>query len=519
MQTSLRRCAALAVFVLAGAVSVAQDGAEDDEVLRDDWFVVFQAGARTGWAHERTVRTTEGGLPVLVTDQETFLSGAPSTGERMEKPIVASQRFVEDEAGKVLRYETSFDMAGKLLQKRSGRLDGDEMVVVEDGKERRVPYPAGALGLAAAERAIVGDGLVAGRTGSAERFAPGEASLSERVSWAVNREERLDLIGRLVRALRVVRKDPTTIDDVLWMDERGRDFGGSTNMGTLVSLLTEERLAKTEADPRTLALQRAVAPDRAISLDSRPVRAAFRLSRGGKPVGTVPAEGGQRVKALAGGALEIEVDAIDLPAGSVATYKRPWAGPEDMKQWLAPGPLVECDDSAMREMADLAVSEMEDALHCARAIEWFVRAYFTKPCHGPGFASALEVIDSREGDPSEAAVMAVGLARYEGLPARLVAGLAYFPTTDPPLEPPVGVFGPHFWAEVYIGDGRWYPIDPSRAHDVSIQKHIDDLVGHGGFDATHIALLRSDLSTATPVTDLLFPVLDFLDGLEVRVLR
>ena len=326
-------------------------------------------------------------------------------------------------------------------------------------------------------------------------------------------------MGRVVRAFRVVRKDPTTIDDVLWMDERGRDFGGSTNMGTLVSLLTEERLAKTEADPRTLALQRAVAPDRAISLDSRPVRAAFRLSRGGKPVGTVPAEGGQRVKALAGGALEIEVDAIDLPAGSVATYKRPWAGPEDMKQWLAPGPLVECDDSAMREMADLAVSEMEDALHCARAIEWFVRAYFTKPCHGPGFASALEVIDSREGDPSEAAVMAVGLARYEGLPARLVAGLAYFPTTDPPLEPPVGVFGPHFWAEVYIGDGRWYPIDPSRAHDVSIQKHIDDLVGHGGFDATHIALLRSDLSTATPVTDLLFPVLDFLDGLEVRVLR
>jgi hypothetical protein len=48
---------------------------------------------------------------------------------------------------------------------------------------------------------------------------------------------------------------------------------------------------------------------------------------------------------------------------------------------------------------------------------------------------------------------------------------------------------------------------------------IDSLAGHGGFDATHVAVLRSDLATDKPVTDIVLPVLAFMDGLTIEVVE
>ena len=38
-------------------------------------------------------------------------------------------------------------------------------------------------------------------------------------------------------------------------------------------------------------------------------------------------------------------------------------------------------------------------------------------------------------------------------------------------------------------------IDPLRMDGTHPTKHADELAGHGGFDATHVAVLRSDLNT------------------------
>jgi transglutaminase-like putative cysteine protease len=130
------------------------------------------------------------------------------------------------------------------------------------------------------------------------------------------------------------------------------------------------------------------------------------------------------------------------------------------------------------------------------------------------------VISSRTGDSTEAAILAVGCARALGLPARLVAGFVYWePGKWPGDRYPKGAFAFHVWAEIYAGENLWHPVDPTRMDAATSPSKVSDLVGHGGFDATHVAVLRSDVATTTPFTDIVLPVLEFMDGLRIEVLE
>ncbi len=64
-----------------------------------------------------------------------------------------------------------------------------------------------------------------------------------------------------------------------------------------------------------------------------------------------------------------------------------------------------------------------------------------------GFASALEVLERREGDCTEHAVLLVSLLRAAGIPARVVSGLAYGK----------GFLFGHMWTEAYVD--HWRTLD------------------------------------------------------------
>ncbi len=63
----------------------------------------------------------------------------------------------------------------------------------------------------------------------------------------------------------------------------------------------------------------------------------------------------------------------------------------------------------------------------------------------------LDLIEKREGDCSEYALLFTTLARAAGVPAREVSGLMY-------MGDKTKAFGPHAWNEVVL-DGHWTPID------------------------------------------------------------
>jgi hypothetical protein len=153
-------------------------------------------------------------------------------------------------------------------------------------------------------------------------------------------------------------------------------------------------------------------------------------------------------------------------------------------------------------------------------IELNVHDYVQPAPADVGFGTACDAISSQTGDSTEAAVLAVAWARATGLPARLVAGFVYWDASKWPASTfPRGAFAFHAWAEIYVADGTWHPVDPMRMDGTSPTKNVDELAGHGGFDETHVAVLRSDLATAKPVTDIVLPVLAFMDGLTIEVVE
>lgn len=168
----------------------------------------------------------------------------------------------------------------------------------------------------------------------------------------------------------------------------------------------------------------------------------------------------QRVTSLGGGDWFIDVGS-SYPGG------QPGPTPEDLQSnaWL------QSDAPEVRALAAQAVGSASTARMKIRRLRLFVTKYITEHGLDVGYASALEVVNSHQGDCTEYAVLLAALARAEGIPARVVTGMVY-------AERYAGasrVFLPHAWVQAWI-DGRW------QSYDSALRR----------FDSTHIALDSGD---------------------------
>ena len=495
---------------------VAQDEEPAAEVVVfDRWYASFHNGKKAGWSHRRRVRTSQDGVPVLVTKSESsafLIGGDPESGR-----MVGSQRIVEDGGGRVLSYRTSMDMGmASGPQTREGTLEGDVIHALEDGNKRDVPYPEEALGPAAVDR-VVHANLKPGTTGEIVQFRPIDAT-GEVVAWKVEgMTETVNVLGHYMWLTRVERTGSDGMPQVALVGPGAREYAGTSMLGVWSWFLTEELVAKQDAEPASLVSGRVLAVDRATSMSPKPVRRRWRLSRESGPVGELPQGVGQTIVARgAGGSLDIEVTFTEPPSGTA--LPRPYAGATDMARFLAATPMVELANERLQRISKMVVGELINSIRSARMVELCVKQYVHPSPANVGFGTACDTISSRTGDSTEAAALAIGFARAAGLPARFVSGFVYWePKMWPGDRYPNGAFAPHAWAEIYVADGVWLPIDPMRMDGTEPQMSVDELEGHGGFDATHIAVLRSDLDTATPFTDVVWPTLLFMDGLRIEV--
>jgi hypothetical protein len=88
-----------------------------------------------------------------------------------------------------------------------------------------------------------------------------------------------------------------------------------------------------------------------------------------------------------------------------------------------------------------------------------------------GYSTALDALHSGSGDCSEFALLLAAFARAQGIPTRVVFGMAY----SSRFTGRTNVFSPHAWVQVWE-QRRWV------SYDAALNK----------FDATHIALAASD---------------------------
>ncbi|QWP77552.1 transglutaminase domain-containing protein [Lysobacter sp. K5869] len=144
-------------------------------------------------------------------------------------------------------------------------------------------------------------------------------------------------------------------------------------------------------------------------------------------------------------------------------------GAEALRRYLAPTPWLQSRDRAVASFARAAGMGGVDAR--MRRLVAAVQAQLSGPVVYSGYRSAREALSQREGDCTEYALLLAAAARARGIPARVVAGLAY----GSRFAGRAHAFGPHMWVQAWNGE-RWVSYD----------------AGLGEFDAGHLVLAIGD---------------------------
>ncbi len=122
--------------------------------------------------------------------------------------------------------------------------------------------------------------------------------------------------------------------------------------------------------------------------------------------------------------------------------------------------------------ADILGEEEDRRVAAKRLVDWVYDYLIKAPTIG--VPNALEVLQVGQGDCNEHTSLYVALARAQGIPTRITAGLVWSERIGG------GGFYYHAWPEVWFGEETgWVPVDPT--------------FGQFPADATHIAIVHGDL--------------------------
>jgi len=120
--------------------------------------------------------------------------------------------------------------------------------------------------------------------------------------------------------------------------------------------------------------------------------------------------------------------------------------PEDEKKFLKPTPFIQSDHPKIRKLARQIVSKNDAPLKKAtKLMDWINKNIEKRPVLS--LPDALSTLENRMGDCNEHAVLLAALARGEGIPVKVEAGLVYLN----------GRFYYHAWNLLYLG--RWITAD------------------------------------------------------------
>jgi len=116
--------------------------------------------------------------------------------------------------------------------------------------------------------------------------------------------------------------------------------------------------------------------------------------------------------------------------------------------FLAAGQYIQSDHASVVAIADsIRKANSGDEWAIATEISRWVHDWITGKNFEQGFASALEVLESREGDCTEHSMLLTALLRAAGIPARPAVGLAYSQ----------GTLVGHMWSEAHVD--YWRSLD------------------------------------------------------------
>jgi transglutaminase-like putative cysteine protease len=150
----------------------------------------------------------------------------------------------------------------------------------------------------------------------------------------------------------------------------------------------------------------------------------------------------------AGNPFELTVTAVRQPAPAADPLP---AEPE----FLGTSYFIDWDNPTVRQHAAAAVGDLPPSatpFQKAQAVERWVRRSMKPADYSQSMATCANTARTLSGDCTEYAMLAVGMCRALGVPARTAMGVVYAPAGGG------AVLAYHMWFEVYAG-GQWIPLD------------------------------------------------------------
>jgi hypothetical protein len=426
----------------------------------EEWMGVYYKGGKIGYTHHRLV-PEEGGY---VFSEESLLRLA-----LLDTPQVVRARISGHAAADFALRDVSFELRSGI-----GALQASGVVGT---KEFRLTLRSGAdvseqvlslnepLYLPSTLRALLqGEALQPGRTLEALIFDP--TSLKhDRARVTVEGYESVPQGKGGEQAWRV-REEFRDVVTTAWLDATGGVLREEGPMGlVLVRETFEQALDEGWAADTALDLVAREAVPVARPIEDARHRRALRVRLSGIAVDRIPSDSEQ----VRDGAV-LTITRAEI--AGLESYSLPYAGGDHAEE-LAPTAFLQSAHPRVREAARAALGGERDARRAAARLNTFVHEYLRK-LPTISIPNALQVLDMREGDCNEHAVLLAALGRAVGLPSRVVAGAVYLD----------GVFLYHAWCEVWLG--QWVSIDPALHQFPADATHLKLVVG--GPDE-HVALL------------------------------
>ena len=465
---ALNVCFVFAVIACLTCTSSASSKAVSDET---EYLAIFMDGKKVGYAIETRAVS---GDKVTTTEQVSITISRGGISMTIEM----TETSFETADGEPLGFESTQKL-GAMAMKMTGQVDKQgnvNMTTTSMGAEQKSTFqwPQGAMMAEGLRLLTLKKGLKEGTEYSVKIFSAGVMQAVD-TKISIGSEQKVDLLGRVV----TLREVTTTLimpgaGEIISTSYVDRDLRMQKNIMPIAGLQVEMvacarefALGKNDVleliDKMFLASPEPLnnlASAKSITYDLSPVKGASDFK--------IPSNDNQKAQRRGDGKIILKVEPVAAPAGVKFPYKGTDAA---ILEAMEPTRYLQSDNERIIELARRAAGDTKDAAEAARKIEAFVAGYIENRSLSVGYASAAEVAASRQGDCSEFAVLTAAMCRAVGIPAQVVAGVAY-------VDDFLGHqgFGGHAWTQAYIG-GKWIGLDASFRG-----------AGRGGYDAGHIVL-------------------------------
>ena len=459
------------IFWPATAISTETKPALDETQTEMEYFAIFMEGKKVGHAVES--RTVSDGK--VTTSEKAVITISRAN---VAVTVEMTETSIETTAGEPLGFE-AIQQLGAMVMKVTGTVDKKGLVNVTNtsmGTEQKstLEWPQGAVLAEGLRLQSLKKGLKEGTQYTVKIFSPGMLQAID-AQVRIGPKQNVDLLGRIVTLIEVVTTldmpDAGQVTSTSYVDEELRV---QKNIMPIAGIQVEmvacaKEFALGQNDVLELIDKMFLASPEPLEDFSSVKSITYHISPITETADfTIPSNDNQKVQQLENGKVTLTVEPVAAPAGVGFPYQ---GEDKTIMEATKPTRFLESDHKQIIKLARRAVGQTKDAAEAVRRIEAFVAEHIENKSLSIGYASAAEVADSRQGDCSEFAVLTAAMCRAVGIPAQIVAGIAY-------VDDFAGHqgFGGHAWTQAYVGT-KWVGLDAAFKSS-----------GRGGYDAGHIAL-------------------------------